>query len=280
MLDCTQGARLEQLAFHVKPEGREFGGAALATQTPGQGVAPAQSVRSENPAGEVKLCLLDGFHLTAFGLPLLVSPTGQRLLAFLALSERAVSRVFVAGTLWPDMPEERSCANLRSTLWRLPRPSAPLVETSPQSLRLGPSVKVDVYEALDAARRALHGHASDEEETIDACRFGDLLHDWYDDWILVGRERLRQLRAHALEVICERLTDARKFGQAVDAGLAAVSTEPLRESAQRVLIKVHLAEGNQVQALRQYDAYRRQLAGELGLEPSEQMEQLVRHLRS
>jgi len=280
VLDCPQGRQAQRQPLHVNLEGREFRGAALATQAPNPGGDPAQSVRTENATGDVKLCLLDGFQLTRSGHPLLVSPTGQRLLAFLALSERAVSRVYVAGTLWPDMPEERSSANLRSTLWRLPRPSPPLVEASPQSLRLGQSVEVDVHEALDAARRALHGQGTDEEETIDACRFGDLLSDWYDDWILVERERLRQLRLHALEVICERLTGAGKFGQAVDAGLAAVSTEPLRESAQRVLIKVHLAEGNQVQALRQYQSYRRQLRNELGLEPSEQMEQLVRHLRT
>lgn len=231
-------------------------------------------------AADVRLCLLDGFQLTSFGNPLPVAPNGQRLLAFLALSERTVSRVFVAGTLWPDVPEERSCANLRSTLWRLPRSTPPLVEASVKSLRLDPGIEVDVREALDAARRALHGQGTPDEETLDAWRFGDLLRDWYDDWILVERERLRQLRLHALEVICERLTGAGKFGQAVDAGLAAVSTEPLRESAQRVLIRVHLAEGNHVQALRQYESYRGQLLNELGLEPSEQMEQLVRHLRT
>jgi DNA-binding SARP family transcriptional activator len=252
----------------------------LATQAPNTGVDPAQSVRTENPTGDVRLCLLDGFQLTRLGYPLLVSPTGQRLLAFLALSERAVSRVYVAGTLWPDVPEERSSANLRSTIWRLPRAQPPLVETSMHRLRLGPSIAVDVREAVDAAHRALEGQGSAEQESLDLGRFGDLLLDWYDDWILAERERFHQLRLHALEVICERLTGARKFGQAVEAGLAAVSTEPLRESAQRVLIRVHLAEGNHVQALRQYESYRRQLRHELSLEPSEQMEQLVRPLRT
>jgi DNA-binding SARP family transcriptional activator len=230
---------------------------------------------------EVRLCLLVGFQLSCSGQPVIVPPNGQRLLALLALSERAVSRVYVAGTLWPDVPDDRSGANLRSTLWRLPRPRTPLVEASVQVLRLGSGVAVDVREAADAARQALDGQTSPKvERSLELWRFGDLLLDWYEDWVVVERERFRQLRLHALEVICERLTGAGKFGRAVEAGLAAVASEPLRESAQRVLIRVHLAEGNHVQALRQYQSYRRQLHDELGLEPSPQMEQLIRHLRT
>jgi DNA-binding SARP family transcriptional activator len=47
-----------------------------------------------------------------------------------------------------------------------------------------------------------------------------------------------------------------------------VQAEPLRESAHRSVIAVHLAEGNHAEALRQYDGYRRLLASELGLRPS------------
>jgi DNA-binding SARP family transcriptional activator len=66
----------------------------------------------------------------------------------------------------------------------------------------------------------------------------------------------------------------------VQAGLAAVAGEPLRESAHRSLIQVHLAAGNPGEAVRQYRVYRRLLADELALEPSAairgMVEQLVR----
>ena len=45
------------------------------------------------------------------------------------------------------------------------------------------------------------------------------------------------------------------FGQAVRAGTAAVSDEPLRESARSALIEAHLAEHNVVAALREYNAF-------------------------
>ena len=105
---------------------------------------------------------------------------------------------------------------------------------------------------------------------------GDLLPDWYDDWVLIERERLRQLRLHALESLAIRRLDAGRYGEAAVAALAAVSIEPLRESAQRVLIRIHLAEGNVGEAVRQYRLYRNLLSDEMGLYPSEQIETLLR----
>jgi DNA-binding SARP family transcriptional activator len=70
-----------------------------------------------------------------------------------------------------------------------------------------------------------------------------------------------------------------RFGEAVQAGLAAVKAEPLRESAQRSLIRAHLAEGNLGEALRQYHSFRRLLLEELGVGPSAELEDLVLPLK-
>jgi Bacterial transcriptional activator domain len=74
------------------------------------------------------------------------------------------------------------------------------------------------------------------------------------------------------------LTGAGRFGAAVQAGLAAVAGEPLRESAHRTLIRAHLAEGNPGEAVRQYHLYRRLLADELAIEPSPAIRGLVQPL--
>jgi DNA-binding SARP family transcriptional activator len=109
----------------------------------------------------------------------------------------------------------------------------------------------------------------------DALLSQDLLPDWYEDWLLEERERYRQLRLHALEVLCGRLTNLRQFHQSIQAGLAAVAGEPLRESAQRVLITAYLAEGNSCEALKQYQRYWTLLQTELGQEPSPDLTYLL-----
>ena len=93
------------------------------------------------------------------------------------------------------------------------------------------------------------------------------------------RERFRQLRLHALESLSEQLTAMGRLGQAVEAALAAVASEPLRESAHRVLIKAYLAEGNRGEALLHFRGFRDLLSHELGVEPSPRMAELVRELQ-
>jgi DNA-binding SARP family transcriptional activator len=229
---------------------------------------------------DIRLTLLDGFELSWGGKSVQLPRASQRVVAFLALHDRPLLRVYVAGSLWLDTTEERSCANLRTALWRLPPGQRRVVEATATHVRLGREVVVDVRDLVQAARRVLDRATATEEARFDEELRGDLLPDWYDDWVEDERERLRQLRAHALEALAERLAAAGRYGAAVDTALAAIRAEPLRESAHRALIGVHLAEGNHSEAVRQYRAFRDRLARELGLAPSPQIEELVRGLNA
>jgi DNA-binding SARP family transcriptional activator len=80
---------------------------------------------------------------------------------------------------------------------------------------------------------------------------------------------------HALELLAVRLTAAGRHGDAVQAAYAAVRAEPLRESAHRTVVQVHLAEGNVAEALRAYRQFRFMLADGLGVQPSQQKIHLV-----
>lgn len=106
----------------------------------------------------------------------------------------------------------------------------------------------------------------------------DLLTGWYEDWVDHERERLRLLRLLALEAAAERLLRAGQLAEASHAALAALRADPLRESSHRLLIRAALAEGNLAEALRRYAGLRDGLHHELGLEPSEQTQALVRGL--
>jgi DNA-binding SARP family transcriptional activator len=226
------------------------------------------------PAAAVQVDLLDGFEVRCEGERLALPPAAQRLVAFLALRDRPLQRLHVAGVLWLDASEERSCANLRSALWRLRRPGHELVEVTASHVALAPEATVDVRRMVAAARGLLAGDEGGWDDELDGALTGELLPDWYDDWVLVERERLRQLQLHALERLSEHLLERRRFGHAAEAALAAVRIEPLRESSHRALIRVHLAEGNHGEAVLQYRAYRDRLEQSLGLAPSALMEAL------
>jgi DNA-binding SARP family transcriptional activator len=175
-----------------------------------------------------------------------------------------------------DTPEERAAANLRTAIWRARRVDPDLVVSEGAYLAIGRDVQVDLIEVLDRARRLLAepGEIAEPECCTESLS-GELLPEWYDDWLLLERERLRQIRLHSLEALCERLSSLGRYSFAIEAGLIAAAAEPLRESAHRALIVAHLAEGNMVEALRQYDAFALVLSDHLGISPSERLRALV-----
>jgi len=220
--------------------------------------------------------LLDGFDLSCDGESVWMPPASQRLVAFLALHDRPLLRIFVAGSLWLDANEERSCANLRSTLWRLRQPGHAVVEATATHVRLARTVVVDVHELVLAARRVLDGSDDVDEARIDEQKLeGDLLPDWYDEWLELERERLRQLRLHAVEAAAERALSENRPAHAVDLALAALCREPLRERLHELVIRGHLARGNRNDAIRHHRDHVGRMASELGLTPSPDIVRLL-----
>lgn len=234
--------------------------------------------RNGSDTPRLTLRLLGGFELGLGESTIELPGSAQRLVAVLALSDQPMHRASVAGRLWLDACEERAAASLRSTLWRIRRSAVgtPVVESLCHRLRLAPQVRVDVSAMTRLARQLIGGDDGRAAlECSDHDLSGVLLPGWYEDWVIIERERLQQLQLHALEALAQRLTDRGRYAEAVQAGLAAVSREPLRESAHRALIRVYLAEGNAVDALRQFRLYERLLGTELGLEPSRQIRALL-----
>ncbi|MFH8709269.1 AfsR/SARP family transcriptional regulator [Streptomyces rubrogriseus] len=231
-------------------------------------------------AEPIALLLLDEFELRRGDSVVPVGPSGQRLMAFLALQSRPVPRGLASGVLWPDASASRGGANLRTALWRLPAPEGrPLVAVTATHLSLAPAIAVDLHEGVAWADEMLDRHSAPcpslSEKGARIVLRGDLLPHWDEEWLPSERERFRQLRLHALERLCERLTAEGRYGQALEAGLAAVDIEPLRESGHRAVLRVHVREGNAVEALRTYSAYEYLLAAELGLRPSTAMRRLI-----
>jgi DNA-binding SARP family transcriptional activator len=227
--------------------------------------------------------VLGGFRLWWSGnVQVSVPRASQRLLAFLALHGEAANRAVVAGTLWPDASESHAYSNLRSALARVERTCRKALRATRLEVGLAGGVTVDIHSSRLLAHRLLDPAVTPRQSDLGAAAFETLSHDllpgWYDDWVLIEAEDWRQLRLHALEALAGRLRAAGRWGEAAHAAAAAVRAEPLRESAHAALIEVHLAEGNQSEALREFARYRALLRAELGLEPTPRLHRLVHGL--
>lgn len=234
----------------------------------------------DGSASRYQLRLLDSFELRIEdrGVPLPLQ--AQRVLGYLAVVQPVQSRSVLAGCLWADVPQERAMATLRNALWRLRAADSALVRTSRETVTLSPFVRTDLWRA----RRSAAAITSEQSVRCGPELIGmlgaDLLTTWDDDWLRIERERLRQLRIHALEFLAEQLIQRGRHAEAIQAALTAVAAEPLRESAQIALIRAFLGEGNTSEAIRQYRSFRDLLAAELGLRPSARIQTMLRdHLR-
>jgi DNA-binding SARP family transcriptional activator len=233
----------------------------------------------------VILRVLGKFDLSVDGHSVSLGLTSQRLLTLLAIRagegrSGQVLRGHAAGKLWPETRTARAVANLRSAIWRLQQSCPGVVEASFYDLRLASAVSVDICEVSSIAFGLLLPSSDLSTAQLSAAVRCNLYDDidpdvGDDDWLMAERERFRQLRIHALEALAGKLITAGSHGAAVEAALGAIRADPFRESAYGLLIRAYLAEGSQLEARRQYNAYRDLLRTELGLEPSAEFTALL-----
>lgn len=217
-----------------------------------------------------KLNLIRQFEIRNDGANTPVTPALQRLVGFLALQPSPARRTYVSGTLWSGADEQHASASLRSALWRLQ--PLQIICASSTHLWLNPCVEVDLRSVYGRALTVLRSTPS-EYELLETARelvdVGDeILPGCYEDWVLAERERFRLIRLQALDRIGELLIQGGNCCDALQVGLALTQAEPLRESAHRLLIRVHLVQGNVAEAIRQYQYYEKVVSDQLNSRPT------------
>jgi DNA-binding SARP family transcriptional activator len=227
----------------------------------------------DGPTRRPQLSLLGGFSLRLGGDIVTLPRHARRVLAFLSLDkivERDCDRGVLAERLWTDAPVERARGSLRTALWRIKQASPVLVCGVGDRVWLDDNVEVDAHRF-----RADAEHVLSEEHELDYSGLAAggvvLLPGWDEEWLLLAREQLRQLRLHALEATGRRLTERGHYQAAIHVMLDVVAEEPLRESAQAALIDAHIRDGNMSEARRQFELFAAVLWRELGLYPSREL---------
>lgn len=233
-----------------------------------------------------ELRLLGGFALRRCARPLVLPESLQRLIAYLALRGPAPRRT-AAGVLWPSTSDGRAMASMRTAVWRLGRAAHGLLDPPSDVLALREEVAVDVA-AIDGSpaggaapdllpgQQLLPGLPGQQllpgRQLLPA---RELLPGWYDDWVIMDRERLRHRYLRALETAAETAIDDGRPCAALDLALAAAAADPLRESAHRLVVRALLADGNVGAARRHFAFVRDILREQLGIAPSAQLAALI-----
>jgi DNA-binding SARP family transcriptional activator len=208
----------------------------------------------------------------------------QRLLVYLLLHrEGRLRRDQVAFNLWPDLPEEESLAMLRRALSDLRLALASLedndwVLASPQEIGLNPGAPL-ALDVADYARLAGQDTPASLHAAVDLYT-GNLLPEFDDEWVIVERERLKQMQGDVLQRLISHHRAIHETAQALDLVRKALVLDPYAETAHREMMGLFYESGDRAGALAAYDRLRAQLQTDLGVEPmpeTQAMAQAIAH---
>lgn len=213
----------------------------------------------------------------------------QSLLAYLLLHRGLPQlRQHIAFQFWPDTTEAQAQTNLRQLLHHFRRvwpDSNKYVQVEARTLCWNAYTEcvVDIAvfgEAADAAAAAVQqGNAlAARAECVTAVELyrGDLLPACYEEWLLP--ERLRQTFLDVLQhlvVLCE---NARDYPAAIHYAQRFLRADPLHETTYRRLMRLHALNGDRANALRTYHVCASLLDRELGVEPTQDTQDVYARL--
>jgi predicted ATPase/DNA-binding SARP family transcriptional activator/Tfp pilus assembly protein PilF len=241
----------------------------------------------------LKICL--------FGRPLIewhgrqvdgfVSEKALALFAYLVLQPGSQARERLAGLFWGEMPASRARANLRMAVYNLGQLFPGCLQTS--RLRVAFNRESDYWldiEQFETTLRSETGFASSSisamENTLPLYR-GDFLEGVYldgtpelDEWLMVERERLRQLALQGFQRYAGNLMEIGEYAKAVQAWQRLLRLEPWQESAHQGLMLALARSGEYTEALEQYEICRRLLEDELGVDPMPETIWLYERIRA
>jgi DNA-binding SARP family transcriptional activator len=216
------------------------------------------------------------------GQPLPLGGTQQRaLLACLLLrANHLVSTDRLIEELWPDGAPRTAAKTIQVYVWKLRKElgQGRLVTQPPGYVLRVDSSELDLArfeELLEAARRVDPDRAAERlREALSLWRGPALADLAYEPFAQTDIVRLEELRLAALEGRIEADLATGRHGELVGELEALVAEHPLRERLRGQLMLALYRSGRQAEALEVYQAARRTLVEELGLEPSAGLQRL------
>ncbi len=227
---------------------------------------------------------LGQFEIRMDGQPVIIpSRPTQSLLAYLLLHpNKSHRREKLAGQFWPASSESNSRSNLRHALWRIRKALGPGVNARLESDDLGvtyhpqPGDQLDV----DSFEACSEDEGSTEMLLLAVSAYGgELLPGFYEEWVVLERERLQAAFERKLGRLLDRLLAEKRWNEALEWGEHWVASGGIPEPAYRALMLAHAGLGNLAAAAAQYQRCVEALARELGVEPSERTRNAFKQIR-
>jgi len=235
---------------------------------------------------------LGALHITLDDAPLtgFDSDKARGLLVYLAMeSDREHPRESLAGLLWPEYPEHHARHTLSQALYNVRQVigdrdknhEPPFLRVTSQTLKFNPTshhwldvarfvaplpVSTSALSNLQASAALYRGHF------LEGFSLGDS--PAFEEWVLMQRERLQRVALEIFSQLTAGYAQQRQYDRALFYAWQQLDLDPWREDAHRQVMRLLALSGKRTAALAHYDACRRKLLDELGVEPEAETTEL------
>jgi predicted ATPase/DNA-binding SARP family transcriptional activator len=218
--------------------------------------------------------LIGKFEIKSDGKPVILSSrVAQSLFAYLILTVGTLHRrEKLAGMFWPDATEEKARAYLRHELWRIRKA---LSSKSKVDYLIADDISISFNSSseywLDVTVLKKRSESVSISDLIDALSVykGQLLPDYYDEWVFQEREHLQALYEQKMGRLLELLESEKCWPDILEWSEQWISHGQGPEAAYRYLMIAYDALGDRAKVALTYERCVQALR-QLDLEPSEQ----------
>lgn len=209
----------------------------------------------------------------------------EALLAFLVLHSQSHAREKLAALLWGETTDARARHSLRTTLTAL-RSSmgSDLLNSEHDEVQLNPHFPLwcdarELMQAWSVTQGKEFAPDLSLAPLLDLYR-GELLADFYDDWVLPLRETYRSVYLDGLLTLAQDERGQSQYTRAVEYARRVIAADPANERAHQHLMFCYLALGDRSAALAQYQTCASALREELGVEPARETTALYQWIQN
>lgn len=212
----------------------------------------------------------------------IASRPAQSLLAYLLLNPTPQRRERLAGVLWPDSSEANARRNLRQALWQIRRALGDWADLllTVDEITVAFNTNSDHWFDVDVVLQPVDERsAADNLIPMVAAYGGELLPGFYDEWVLLERERLQAEVERKMSLLLERLVTEERWPDILHWGERWIALGHAPEPAYRALMLAHAGLGDSSSVAEVYRRCVEALQRDLDVEPSAQTRLLYERLR-
>ncbi|HET9914294.1 MAG TPA: BTAD domain-containing putative transcriptional regulator, partial [Anaerolineales bacterium] len=221
----------------------------------------------------LQIRLLGQFDVRVDGKRVVISSrAGQSLFAYLVLTAGTPHRrEKLGGIFWPDISDENARRNLRQELWRI-RKAISAQQTNASDYLLAEELAITFNRKaeywLDAAQME-RPDADLESLTSNLALYqGELLPGFYEDWVVLERERIQRVFEAKMEKLLEQLVREERWTAVLEQAERWLALGTTLEPAYRALMLAYGSRGDMAKVSSIYQRCMTELSEQFGLDPS------------